>query len=162
MKYRLFFLVFVGIVSSTAVCAQSERAVHQELTADYNRIARSFQKKDTHAIMALAAPGFTMKMGGRVLNARQAEQELKREIVFIETIRRVVLTIQSFKLQGKRAIATVSVSFAGTTEDDRGRRHTLTMDGITRDTWIKTPHGWRIQHVDTVKSRSTLDGKPMQ
>jgi hypothetical protein len=163
MRYRLALMGVVWLACrGIAASAQSASAARQELAADYTRIARSFEKKDTRAIIALAAPDFTMKMGRRMLNARQAERELKREIALIDSIQRVVLTIQNFTFQGKRAIATISVLFVGTLSDDRGRQHSLTMAGVTRDTWVKTPHGWRIQRVDTLKSKSTMDGKPIQ
>ncbi len=44
----------------------------------------------------------------------------------------------------------------------KGAAHTFTDVGASRDTWVKTPQGWRLKLVEELSDRSTIDGKPLR
>jgi hypothetical protein len=92
--------------------------------------------------------------------------KLRREIgLQLAVLKKMIgakMQITKVTVKGDRAVVLNSYSFSGLFEPQKGKVMKMADNGVTRDTWAKTPRGWRLLNLETVKSRPTLDGRPLK
>jgi hypothetical protein len=67
-------------------------------------------------------------------------------------------SVKKIALDGKRAIVIVGGTFNGVFSDGR-KDHTLKLVATAKDTWVKTPKGYKLQKTIVQQNTVTIDGK---
>jgi hypothetical protein len=166
MKKRLatiFMLLCCGACwLASATRAQDEASVRRELEAQYAKLIEAHYRKDLKAILALKTSDFhTIGPDGKVNDARMMEEYSRQ---FLETNKppfTIRMSIKELKVSENRLIAVAVVLQEVTRYRELvGKRRKVETSVVQRETWAKTPDGWKLKFVDDVHDqRRWIDGK---
>lgn len=147
-----------------------DRAARRELGTIYAQYQQSIQARDSTAFARWIQKYLTPDAINQSPNGeRQTRQQL------LDTIRTgpwnpprgsVTGKIEKLTLRGNQATVLYATrvvqrpSDPAVTHDPTGRTHTLVVALQERDTWIKTPAGWKSSLSENFPPKPTLDGKP--
>lgn len=107
----------------------------------YARIERSVTAKDAADLESLQAPGFWHRLADGTIRPRAEENaELEKSLSSVSTLS-ARMTVSSVTLSGPLAVVVAEMRSTGALKST-GRRFDSTT--ISRDTWTKTPDGWRL------------------
>jgi len=141
--------------------AADEAKARRELEAEHARLMRAYRSKDVHAIVAACAPGFAYKTeSGKVLTARDAERAIRDDMAKAGSIITADSTIQNLTLKGTTAVVVTRTRITAMVTGRDGRRHSAGTVGSARETWVRTPSGWRVKSYEELSSIRLLDGRP--
>lgn len=164
MKKRPIFrfaLILIVAVAATAT-AQDDVEVRQELEAQYKKLAEAHDRKDLKTIASLKTSDFhAISPDGMVNDVKMMEQYTKQ---FIESNRppfNIRNTIQKLSISDNKLIAVVEVfQEASRQRDMAGKLRKVDTSVLQRETWVKTPDGWKLKSVDNVRDQKRfVDGK---
>jgi hypothetical protein len=161
MTISLLFLMVLPLNVSIAT-AQDDAAVKKEIEAQYQKLAEAHDKKDLKAIAALKTSEFhAVFPDGRVGDVKQMEQYTRQ---FIESNRppfNIRNTIQKLTVSENKLIAVAEVfQEISRTRELAGKVRKVDTSVKQRETWVKTPEGWKLKSVDSVRDQKRfVDGK---
>jgi ketosteroid isomerase-like protein len=146
----------------TAVEKPADASVRHEIEEAYARLAQAVDTKDFDAFQALRVAHFaTIPPDGR---PRTAASMAERARGLLERIQPPITTtndILELTVRGHDAIATVRQEFTRM-QPIEGALHEIHTEVTQRETWTRTPDGWKLLFVDEVRDPITLnDGRPM-
>lgn len=157
-------LMLVLVIAGSAARANDR----QEIDALYARLKQAFLHKDADAFRALMTSDFTDKEPGRPpMNAQQSLAMMRQEFAATKSVKKMDFQIKKLTVQGKNATATTTFTFVGDIVDQagqmgtKGKTHTMTMLGSSRDALVKTAKGWRFKGTETLSQKLLVDGKPI-
>jgi ketosteroid isomerase-like protein len=137
-------------------------AVRRELEQWYEENQRAFLAKDLDAIMALRTEDFHSVTPDGVLHDR-AEMELSTR-AFLEGIDRWISQtndIDSLEVSGDLARAVVHQHLDRMARRSDGLVHHVETWVTQREIWRRTPDGWQLYRVDSIRDqRRLIDGQP--
>lgn len=159
----IFMLLFCGAYwHEPAARAQTDASVRSELEAQYAKLIEAHYRKDLKAILALKTSDFhTIGPDGKV-NDHRTMEEYSRQ--FLETNKppfTIKMSIKELAVSENRLIA-VAVMLQEVTRyrELAGKRRKVETSVVQRETWTKTPGGWKLKFVDDVHDqRRWVDGK---
>ena len=160
MSRNRFALFALFAFSPSRLVAQS--TVRAELERGYEANRKAYLEKDLGAIMALRAPDFHTITPDGTRRDRAAMQLYIEGILngvdrWIET----TFTIDSLTVVGDTAAAIVKQFADRMALREDGQIHHVQTWVTQRETWIRTPEGWRMWRVDQLRDqRRLIDGKP--
>lgn len=136
--------------------------VRRELEQRYEDNRRAYLAKDYDAIMALRTPDFHAVTPDGVVQSRA---DMERYIQgFLNGIDRWISTsfvIDSLELSGDLARALVRQHADRMALRQDGKVHHVETWVTQRETWRRTPDGWRLYRVDGLRDqRRLVDGQP--
>lgn len=141
----------------------------KEIEALYAKFVQAFKKKDVNAILETGTPDFAQKgVDGTVLNAKQVEAMMRQQFATIKAIKKMEVKIKEVKIKGKTATVLSSFTLVWEIVDKegqlgtKGKTHTLTVLGTTRDTLVKTDKGWKFKLAENLSEKLLVDGKPLR
>lgn len=144
------------------VKAQDDAIVRKELEGQYARLIEAHYRKDLKAILALKTADFhTIGPDGRVNDSRMMEQYSRQFLEANKPPFTIKMTIQQLTVSENRLIA-VAVVLQEVTRyrEMEGKRRKVETSVVQRETWAKTPEGWKLKVVDDVHDqRRWVDGK---
>lgn len=166
-----------GIVAGAAAIGWGSPArgasqdVRKELEAIYAQVAQASMAADNSAarqllqektttdfrVDAIKPKRFTLTRQMMLADIEKGPWEPNREMSFV---------IQRLNVHGRRAVALVEMHSVMTgkdpkyTRDPSGKPHEFVSSGRSRDTWTKTPEGWKLQRIQVLRDDTTMDGKP--
>jgi hypothetical protein len=164
--------VFVLIVALPLIAAAqlNEKTARRELQIQYDRVnqaakstvARKEFSTAKSKLDALMTPDFTLV----ALDGQKVTKEMMTQFWLLEIQRYKSLNwntqIQKLTLQGKQTVeVTVKNIENSTVMAPNGKSQRMTGESIARDTWVKTPAGWKWSKAVVLKERRFLDGKPL-
>jgi ketosteroid isomerase-like protein len=162
-RSTLLFLAFtVTLVWPGAAPAQDDAEVRRELEAQYAKLAEAHDRKDLKAIAGLKTQDFhAIFPDGKVGDVKVMEQYTK---TFIETNQPpfdIRITIQELQVSENKIIAVAEVfQQASRTRELAGKSRKVDTSVKQRETWAKTPEGWKLKSVDNVRDQMRfVDGK---
>jgi len=147
----------------------NDQEVRKELRSVYAMYIRANVAKNAGPSLQFlndsVTPDFvtTGAMGSRT--RQRLMHELKSRQPW-EPARAIWLHINQLKVHGNTAIALVT---GGATRDSRnpkftgdpsGKLHRFVTRTTHRDTWVKTPTGWKVKREQELSVKLTCDGKP--
>jgi len=135
--------------------------VEKQLNANYVAMSAAFKKKDVDAFGKFYLPGYTGTDGrGRAINLTTLLASLKKQMVSAQDAvwTRKVLKV---KVNGNEADATVGGRFTGKLIMGDGKLHTLTVDSVGQNIWVKVGGKWLLKSAKPISNKMTQDGKPM-
>lgn len=165
MRRSLSFVMAAMLIigsSSALVRADSERQVRKELKSNYARIVKGFKKNDTAIWEGFLAPDFKLKLLNGSIQNRQWVVDYVRNNAKTFKIKKLSMTIKELIIEGDDATAVVEQKSSRIFNDEQGKSHQLDVGALQRETWTRTPNGWRLKAVEEWKVLYVLkDGKPM-
>ena len=136
--------------------------VRRQLQTRYDENRRAFFAKDLDAIMALRTDDFhTVTPDG--LTHDRAEMRLMTQALLngIDKWISTTFDIDSLTLEGDLARAIVRQHVDRIALRADGQLHHVETWVTQRETWRKTPDGWKLYRVDSLRDqRRLVDGKP--
>jgi ketosteroid isomerase-like protein len=168
-----FFLILAAVGATTltyptaslhaqSVTAPDTAVVRRELQQWYDENRRAFLAKDLAAIMALRTADFhTVTPDGLVHDRAAMEQST---LGFLNGIDRWILQafeIDSLEVSGDTARAIVHQHLDRMALRSDGLVHHVETWVTQREIWRKTPEGWKLYRVDSLRDqRRQVDGQP--
>ena len=170
MKRRLILAAFcMTSCAQPAVLAPQPRTnaadvstVRQELEQRYEENWRAFLAKDVAAIMALRTEDFHTVSPDGVVNDRGAMERYTRGFLAgIDRWNSQSIEIDSLEVSGDLAQAVVRQHLVRMALRADGKVHHVETWVTQRETWRRTPAGWKLYRVDGVRDqRRLIDGQP--
>jgi ketosteroid isomerase-like protein len=145
-----------------AVHAQDDAEVRKELEAQYTKLAEAHNKQDLKAIVALKTPDFhAIFPDGKVGDSKVMEQYSKQFLESNEPPYDIKITIQKLTVSENKLIAVAEVlQEISRYKELAGKRRKVETSVVQRETWSKTPEGWKLKLVDNVRNhKNFVDGK---
>jgi hypothetical protein len=163
MRDRLIIGVMAAALCASASAApDSERSVRKALAPLYGKIQKAFMNRDIEGLLAVLAPPNTARPREKAADPMKLRREIGLQLAVLKKMIGAKMQITKVTVKGDRAVVLNSYSFSGLFEPQKGKVMKMADNGVTRDTWAKTPRGWRLLNLETVKSRPTLDGRPLK
>jgi hypothetical protein len=161
--FRIALLVWVtGCSILAAAHAQDDPEVRKELEAQYKRLAEAHDRRDLKAIVGLKTADFhAIFPGGRVGDSKVMEQYSRQFLERNQPPYNIRVTIQKLNVSENKLIAVAEILQEVTRYQDlAGKRRKVDTSVVQRETWAKTPEGWKLKSVDNVRDQKRfVDGK---
>lgn len=135
--------------------------VRQQLERQYELNREAFLKEDIDAIMALRTDDFHTVGPDNQTRDRAAMREYTEGLLNgIERWNALTLKIDSLEIVGDEARAIVRQHLDRMALRPDGKVHHVETWATQREIWLRTPVGWKLRRVDSVRDRRRLvDGK---
>lgn len=165
MKKRLliFLSVLAFVCSGSAIAfAQSDEAIRKELESQYKKLAEAHDRKDLKEIASLKTADFhAVFPDGRIGDVVTMAQYTTQFIEGNEPPFNIKNTIRKLTVSENKLIAVVEVfQEASRFRELTGKRRKVETNVVQRETWSKTPQGWKLKSVDEVHDQKKfVDGK---
>lgn len=165
----MFLLVFAASCARSPAPAASQRAgapdtsgVRREIEQWYDENKRAFLAEDITAIMALRTEDFhAAGPDGAVRDRASMEQYTVGLLNGIERWISMDLEIDSLEVTGDLSRARVRQHLVRMALRPDGLVHHVETWATQRETWRRTPEGWKLYRVDNVRDqRRLVDGQP--
>jgi ketosteroid isomerase-like protein len=136
-------------------------SVRQQLERQYELNRQAFLKEDLDAIMALRTDDFhTVGPDNQTRNRAQMRQYTEGLLHGIERWNELTFKIDSLEIVGDEARAIVRQHLDRMALRPDGKVHHVETRATQREIWLRTPAGWKLRQVDSVRGRRRLvDGK---
>jgi len=149
-------------LTPAAVHAQDDPEVRRELEAQYKRLADAHDRQDLKTIVGLKTADFhAIFPDGRLGDSRMMEQYSKQFLESNQPPYNIRVTIQKLAVSENKLIAVAEVFQELTRYRElAGKRRKVDTSVLQRETWSKTPDGWKLKSVDNVRDQKRfVDGK---
>jgi ketosteroid isomerase-like protein len=163
MRHRFGLLMVVMACWALPSAARAQGAqTRQELQRIYQQIQEGMKKRDLAPLNSHVAADFTERtVFGDVLDLKDAEARLKKNMQMTEAVRDFRLEVVQVVAEGDKALVLAKRHAAIRLKDPEGKLHEVIADGTGLDLWLKTPEGWKLRFADAIDLKMTLDGKPV-
>src|SRR5579859_1425901 len=133
-----------ALLLATYVGADPTSEARKAIAALYVKTAVAYSRKDFDGADAYdTADSITIDTKGKRFTLAQQRQMVQRVLPLIQDMKETY-TIQKIRLSGKTSLVTVSGYNSMMLVNPRTHvANTLVISDVQRDTWIKTPQGWR-------------------
>ncbi|HRF59982.1 MAG TPA: nuclear transport factor 2 family protein [Fimbriimonadaceae bacterium] len=161
---RLLKSVFVVVALSGALSAAlADATVKAAIEKEYARASAALMKRDVKRFMTITTPDIKYYARSRqVLDRNALETQYRKNFSLYRSVDNVAYRVKTVTVNGKTATAmttsTLDVTLPGGTPKKPMKYRAI---ADTRNTWVKTPVGWRLQKIELLDDRITLDGRPM-
>ena len=164
MKKRTMFLfaLILTVAGAVAALAQDDAEVRKELEVQYKKLAEAHDRKDLKTIAGLKTSDFhAITPDGRVNDVKMMEQYTKQFIESNQPPFNIRNTIQKLSVSENKLVAVAEVfQEASRQRDLAGKLRKVDTSVLQRETWVKTPDGWKLKAVDNVRDQKRfVDGK---
>lgn len=133
-------------------CAPSfadDAAIRKQIQSQMARFQDAFRHKDMAGMRAITTPDFTIKnVRGHVSTHKEADAALALELGALRAIPEWTLKIEKLVVKGDVATAIVSERMVAKMVDSAGASHVNASTGKMRETWVRTPSGWKYKHAE--------------
>jgi len=160
LSISLLSILAVGLASAL-VRADAEEKIRKELKANYGKIVKGFKKNDPAVWEGFLVPDFKLKLFNGSVQDRRWVVDYVRNNAKTFKVLKLSMVIKELKIEGDEATAVVEQKSSRTFNDEQGNGHRLDVGALQRETWTKTPSGWKLKSVEEWKVLYLLkDGKP--
>src|SRR5713226_5300048 len=146
LRIILASILAIGAVAPI-IRADSEKSIRTELKANYARIVKAFKRNDTSVWEGFLIPGFKLKLFNGSVQDRQWVVSYVRNNTKTFRVLKLSMTIRDLTIAEADIIAVVEQKSSRTFKDEQGTSHQLDVGALQRETWTKTPSGWRLRSV---------------
>ena len=139
-----------------------ESTVRAELEQAYARNRAAMLAKDVAAAMALRTEDFhSIGPDGRTNDRATMEGYIRNFLAGVQRWIAIEEEIQDIELNGNEAAATVRQHLIRMQLRSDNRVHHVETWVTQRETWRRTPEGWKMARVDQIRDqRRLVDGQP--
>jgi ketosteroid isomerase-like protein len=147
-------VIVVSICLSLLIsCASSPEArVAKEIQEEYDKLAAAFDRQDIDAVLSFRLPTFeTFGPDGQHNNAAEMA-EYTRNWLLVQNKPPIEsrFTILSLELRSPTEAAVTVVQRVSRYQDREGKRVHVEHEVTQRETWNRTPQGWKLRKVDQI------------
>jgi hypothetical protein len=168
IRMKKLFVVAACCVSPAvfALAFDSSQDFKKFIAAEELQMAQSFNRKDTKVYESALAADFkdTDKVKGQTYNKQQSLAQMKQVFTVAKSIK-CSIKVVSAKAQGNTGIAVTAahVVLVMNPMDSSGKAHTMVMDELQKETWVRVGKTWKLKMAEDVKPvKMTMDGKPIK
>jgi ketosteroid isomerase-like protein len=141
----------------TAVERAADATVRKEIEEAYSRLAKAVDTKDFEAFQALRVPEFaTIPPDGTPRSGASMAERARGMLARIQPPIKTTNDILELTVRGNDAVATVRQKFTRR-QLVEATPHEIHTEVTQRETWTRTPDGWKLSFVDEVRDAMTLD-----
>jgi ketosteroid isomerase-like protein len=139
----------LALIILLAACATANPVA--EIQSQYNALAQSFERQDIPAILAMRHPDFEVfgPNGQHDDYARMAEYT-RQWFVTNQPPITTSFEILSADVLSANEVAVRVLQKATRYQDRDGKLRHVRHEVVQRETWVRTPAGWRIRKVDEI------------
>lgn len=144
-------LAFAAILSFAA-CASSRNAdIERQIRAQYDVLERAFDARDIDTILSTRDPGLVVNApdGARQDFAQMAEYT-RNWFVLNKPPIDVRITIESIEVRSPNEAAVHVLQRASRYQEREGKLRHVEHEVRQRETWVRTPSGWKMKGVDQI------------
>jgi hypothetical protein len=163
VAHRNRIMRFVSILLLLASCTSAATSAEQGIRAQYDVLERAFAAADLAAILATRDPAFEVfgPQGQHDDFERMAEYARQW---FVTNKPPVVVrfTIESVEHLSGNEVAVRVLQRASRYQEREGKLRRVEHEVRQRETWIRTPAGWRVRKVDEIdlaNRKGWIDGE---
>jgi hypothetical protein len=163
---RLFTTLVITLTffcaGARATCAQDDPEVRKELESSYKQLAEAHDRKDLKAIVGMKTADFhSVFPDGRLGDSKTMEQYSRQFLESNIPPFNIRFTIRKLIVSENKLIAVAEVfQEASRSREMAGKVRKVETTVVQRETWAKTPAGWRLKTVDEVHdAKRFVDGK---
>jgi ketosteroid isomerase-like protein len=155
----IIFLLLNGLVYS-----QDNPILQRQLETQYKKLAEAYAKRNLKTIAALKTPDFhAVFIDDKVGDAKTMQKYAEQFLNINQSPLSIKFTIQKLTVSENRLVA-VADTFqqAVRYQELSGKRRKVETSAVQSWTWIKTPGGWKLKLIDSLRDRKRfVDGKPV-
>jgi ketosteroid isomerase-like protein len=137
-----------------AACATTPAPrVHDQIQAEYDKLAAAFERQDVDGVLSFRAPDFhTIPPNGGPPDTYEAMANYTRNWLLVQNKPpiEVDFTVLSIEMQSPDIAAVKVLQKASRYQDREGKRVHVRHEVTQRETWRRTPQGWKIFKVDQI------------
>lgn len=163
MRLVVLSSLVVALALACVTFAVADKRAEQQIRAEYNKTVQYTLQKNIEGLLRQMTPDFLYKTReGQVLNKQTVELLMRQDFARIRQVLLRTTQIQRIQFEGNnqaRVVTTERTVF--TTPDERGNLRKTEIRATTRDTWVKTPQGWRVRMTEVLNEQRLVDGKPL-
>ena len=161
-RNAILTLITAASLLSISHISYAQKGEEKAIRAAYATADALYRKKDVAKLMKMLTPDVMYKeVGGKTMNYKEMDALMKQQLGNIQSIDAFKTTIKKLTVKGKTAQSETSMTLKGKVADPQGKIHVMTSMSTTRDTWTKTPQGWRMKMIEALSDKMLMDGKPM-
>ena len=158
----VLWALILAVVGVSPALAQDAATVRKELDIQYRKLAEAHNRKDLKAIANLKTRDFhAIFPDGGVGDVQTMAQYTKQFIENNQPPFNIRNTIQQLTVSENGLIAVAEVfQEASRTRELAGKVRKVDTSVTQRETWAKTPEGWKLKSVDNVRDQKRfVDGR---
>jgi hypothetical protein len=147
--------------------SQTTQSVRKELEAISARFTRAYQQNDREAMRRLyqemETSDYTAKpIKGKCYSKQENIASLDKGPLASVRFRDFDTKIIKLTVTGSHAITISDCRMSMDVPDPKGGLHDVSLLTTSRDTWIKTPHGWKSKSTVILKQKALVEGRPVR
>lgn len=159
-------LIALALAGTPPAARADDRTVRRDLDAIYAKYVQAAKRKEKTAlkqfIQQYTVADFQQKIpGGRTLNRAQVTAMMTEGPAADVRIVDEHLKIRKLSVKGNEAVATYTDQSTAVVADPQGKSHRIVSTSTSRDTWVKTPRGWKMRLSEVLQAKTMMDGKPV-
>jgi hypothetical protein len=144
-----------------------ERSVRKEIEALYARYARLVKQDERYPLKRFflehTTDDFRMKSeNGKIMSREDAAANIDEGPMAMARFTGQDYRIVKLAVKGNQAVVDYRDRTTAVIEDREGNPHKLVSTSTARDTWVKTPEGWKTRLTEVFSSKTLLDGKEVK
>jgi hypothetical protein len=152
----------IGILMASAV-SSADADLKREFQTLYERQAELLKKRDVRGFMEFNAPEYSVHLrNGTTLTREQLETGMSDFFTSGKLVRQIRFgyKLKEVAARGDTAVVLVEQKDKRVQIRRDGKPHEVEANVIHRETWVRTPEGWRRVLTEEVRqTRFTVDGK---
>jgi Domain of unknown function (DUF4440) len=158
-------LMTLAAVRVGPAASAGDPAVRRELEANYATYVRAVKQKDKaplkQYVEKYTVSGFRQKMpDGRTLDRDQVITMLTQGMGAARIVDEQ-LKIGKVSVKGSEAVVEYTERTTAVSPDPQGGSHRIVASSTSRDTWVRTPGGWKLRLSEILAAKTLMDGKPV-
>ncbi|MCS6831152.1 MAG: nuclear transport factor 2 family protein [bacterium] len=160
MRNSMLFTLSLVLAVMLVGVASADRRAERQIRAEYDKTIRYTKQKNVDGLLNQMASGFLYKTrDGQVLNKQMIEMVMRQEFARYRSIDKRTTTIKKMEIKGDTARVTTVERIAVTLVDPQGKLRKVENRSTTRDTWVRTPQGWKVKMTEILDEETFIDGK---
>ena len=143
----------VLLLISACAGTPDEGRTRREIQAEYDKLAAAYNRADVDAILSFRTPDFeTLPPSGEYqrMDAAQMRQYTHDWFNLNKPPIEVRFTVESIEMRSKDEAAVKVLQWASRYQDRDGKRVHVEHEVRQRETWQRTPAGWKVRMVDQI------------
>jgi ketosteroid isomerase-like protein len=157
MSFRnLSIFTVIALTSTPALVAQAA-SPKAEIQGTYNKIAAAFARKDINAATSYFTDDYVNTSAQGTTRTAAELRDYYKPLLRPVKVNSSRISIQSFSADGNQA-QVVAKQISKMTLGSKK----VVSESTSRDTWVRTSAGWRIQQSTELSVNNTIDGQPVQ
>jgi hypothetical protein len=155
MYFRTLPILTVLAVTAAPALVSQAASPRSEIQGTYSKIASAFAKKDLDTATSYFTADYAYTDTQGVNRSASDLRDYYAPLLRPVNVTSSKISIQSFNAQNSQAQAVVKQ-----TSNMSLGANKIVYETTSRDTWVKTSAGWRIQQSQVLSVNQTVNGRP--